>query len=86
MNEQTKLTDEIRTNLMGFVYSDNELDDAMHLNIIFNCLVGIDEKTKEYDECIDRRRNHVVELLKENIELKDEIKKLKDMLEAVEGS
>ena len=80
MNEQTKLTDEIRTNLMGFVYSDNNLNDAMYLNIIFNCLVRIDEKTKEYEERIREYRKCAVEQCKKNMELKDEIKKLKDEL------
>lgn len=59
---QMKLTDLVRGEIMGYLYSDDFLEDAQHLEKVFNYLSQIDAKFNDVDEELKEKRRKIIQL------------------------
>lgn len=59
---QANLTDVIREEIVEFLHSEDCLDEARHLEKVFNYLSLIDEKFRDIDEELKERRRKIVDL------------------------
>ena len=59
---QMKLTDLVRGEIMGYLYSEDALEDAQHLEKVFNYLSQIDAKFKDVDEELREKRRKIIQL------------------------
>lgn len=59
---QMKLTDLVRGEIMGYLYSDDCLEDAQHLEKVFNYLSQIDAKFNDVDEELKEKRRKIIQL------------------------
>ena len=61
-NAQVKMTDVIREELMDFIYSDDSVEDANHLQVIFNELELIDMCFSDIDKEMNELRHRIAKL------------------------
>ena len=73
MDAQVKMTDIVRSELMDFVYSEESVEDAYHLQAIFKQLEAIDIRFSDIDEEMKELRRRNVTLSVENRQLKSKI-------------
>lgn len=59
---QARFTDIVRETLMEYIYSDDNLEKAGHLEKIFKTLSEIDEKFRGVDEELKNKRRQIVKL------------------------
>lgn len=59
---QVRLTDLVREEIMNYIYSEDILEDAEHLEKVFNYLSQIDAKFKDVDEELKEKRRKIIQL------------------------
>lgn len=69
---QARMTDVIREELMTYIYSDDNLEDAYHLITIFKELEGIDIRFRDLDDEVRdlRKRNASLTIERNHLENK----------------
>lgn len=59
---QAKLTDLVRESIMAYIYSEDDLLDALYLEKVFNYLSQIDAKFQDVDNELKEKRRKIVQL------------------------